>query len=124
MPRRNILDLATAAIGTLLAGSGLYGIFAPANMARTYGIVNVNRDMAIFFTGIGGRNLGAGLAVLALTAARQRKALGMFLSCWVVAGIVDTYLLLTHDDVVDQIGVHVFNTCVLALVGPSLLLGY
>lgn len=120
MPLRSGIDYVTAFIGTALLGSGLYGLVSPANMARIFGVVNVTRDMTVFYPGVGGRNFAAGLAVWWMTLAGQRKALGMFLTCWMCVGFADTYLLLVHYDEVDTVWLHVFNTCVLAVLGPTL----
>ncbi|PVH99934.1 hypothetical protein DM02DRAFT_728880 [Periconia macrospinosa] len=103
------LDIATAAIGIALIGSGLYGVFYPANMARVFGVIDVSRDMAVFYPGIGGRNFSAGLAVWAFKYTGQLKALGIFLLCWIWVGVADTYLLLIHYDEVDTVWLHVFN---------------
>lgn len=116
------LNIATAIIGCLLIGSGLYGVLAPAKMARQFGVVNVTREMAVFYPGIGGRNIGAGLAVWWMKIAGHHQALGIFLICWMCTGLADTYLLLIHYESVDTVWLHVFNTGVLAVVGPSLLM--
>lgn len=121
MLRKHTLDTITAFIGTMLIGSGLYGVLYPSDMARVFGVVHVNRDMAVFYPGVGGRNLSAGLAVWWMTLAGQRKAMGMFLLCWICTGLADTYLLLIHYAEVDTVWLHVFNTLVLAIVSRMLL---
>ncbi|CAH0039009.1 unnamed protein product [Clonostachys rhizophaga] len=123
MSFRSHLDIITGAIGTLLVGSGLYGVVSPAKMGRAFGVIDVTRDMAVFYPGIGGRNISAGLAVWAMTFTGQRRALGTFLICWMCTGIADTYVLLTHWKPVDTVWLHVFNTFALGLVGTTLLEG-
>ncbi|GJC77576.1 hypothetical protein ColLi_00414 [Colletotrichum liriopes] len=118
MPR---VDIVTAIIGSAMIGTGLYGILSPADMARFFGIVDVTPDMAFPFTAIGGRNLSAGLGIWGLKLANQRRALGIVLLSWTCAGFADTYLLLSHWAAVDQVRVHVFNTCVLAFAAAALL---
>ena len=39
-------------------------------------------------------------------------------------GVADTYLLLIHYDEAETVWVHVFNTCVLAFVGSTLIRSY
>ena len=90
-------------------------------MARTFGIVEVTEEMSVLVPGLGGRTLSAGLAVWCLKLAGQHRALGLFLLCWVCAGVADTYVLLSHYEAVDQVWVHVFNTCTLAMTGIALL---
>lgn len=124
MARRPYSDLATAVIGTLLIGSGVYGLMSPEDMAKVFGVVDVNRDIAVFYPAASGRTLAAGLAVWWLTLAGQRKALGIFLICWVLAGAADTYLLLSHYDEVDSVWVHVLGTVNLAYWGTKLLHSY
>ncbi|KAI9150637.1 hypothetical protein HJFPF1_10412 [Paramyrothecium foliicola] len=121
MFRKSTLNIFTAIIGTLLVGSGLYGVLYPRQMARTFGVIDVNRDMAVFYPGIGGRNVSAGLATWWMTLARQHKALGIFLMCWMCTGIADTYLLLVHYAEVDTVWLHVFNICLLGFVSSQLL---
>jgi hypothetical protein len=128
MPSRSPLDFVLLIVGTALAGSGLYGVVSPAEMAREFGVINVTREMAVFYPGIGGRNLSLGLAVWWLTLVggmRQRQyrwAMGVFLTCWICTGLADTYLLLIHYEEVDKVWLHIFNTCVLAVLSPILLL--
>ena len=117
------LSIVTAIIGCALVGSGLYGILRPAAMARAFGVVDVTPNMAVFYPGVGGRNLSAGLAVWAFKLAGERRALGLLLLCWMCTGLADTYLLLIHWAEVDTFWLHVFNTCVLAVVAPSLIWG-
>lgn len=123
MSVRSILNTVIPVIGTALVGSGLYGVFSPEKMGRAFGVIDVTKDMTVFYPGIGGRNLAAGLAVWSLFMTGQRKALGTLLLCWDVVGVVDTYLLLIHDRPVDTIGLHVFNTFLLLLVAPALIRG-
>ena len=115
-----ILSFLSTIVGILLMGSGLLGFFNPGRMARTFGLVNVSPDMTVSFPGIGGRNFAAGLIVCCLGLAGERKALGIFLSCWTTAGVADTIMLLRHYGEVDRVGIHIFNTCVLAIVGSAL----
>ena len=124
MARRPYSDLAAAFIGTLLIGSGAYGLLSPEAMARVFGVIDVTRDMAVFYPAASGRTFAAGLAVWWLTLAGQRKALGIFLTCWVLAGLVDTYLLLSHYQDVDSVWVHVLGTANLAFWGTKLLWAY
>lgn len=124
MAHRPYSDLATALIGTLLVGSGVYGLLCPEAMARVFGVIKVNPDMAVFYPAASGRTLAAGLAVWWLTLAGQHKALGIFLTCWVLAGLADTYLLLSHYQEVDSVGVHVLGTVNLAYWGTRLLCWY
>lgn len=121
MLRKSTLNIITAFMGTLLIGSGCYGIFYPSQMARVFGVIGVNRDMAVFYPGIGGRNLSAGLATWWMTLTGHSKALGMFFMCWMCTGIADTYLLLIHYAEVDTVWLHVFNTLVFAFVSLQLL---
>lgn len=104
-------------------GSGLYGLISPAGMARQFGVVNVSKDMTVFYPGIGGRNLGAGIFVWWMKLTNQRKPLGAFLLCIIFNGLADTYPLLKHDGEVDTVWLHVFNIAVAGLTGSSLLLG-
>lgn len=115
------LQAITGIIGTALIGSGLHGVFNPAHMARVFGVVDVTRDMTVFYPGVGGRNFAAGLAVWTLLLNRQYRSIGMLLLCWMWVGIVDTYLLLIHYEEVDTVWLHVFNTFLIATVGLQLL---
>lgn len=123
MVPRPLINGIVAVIGTALIGSGLYGVFSPNNMARVFGIIDVTRDMTVFYPGLGVRNFSAGLAVWSLFLGGQRKAVGTLLLCWDVVGVVDTWILLNHDRPVDTIGVHVFNTILLLSVGTALVRG-
>lgn len=123
MLSRSVCDSITAVAGTALIGSGLYGLISPAGMARRFGVVNVTKDMTVFYPGIGGRNLGAGLFVWWAKYNNQPKALGAFLLCIICNGLADTYLLLKHDGEVDTVWLHVFNIGVAAATGISLLRG-
>lgn len=117
------LKVIAGIIGIALIGSGLHGVFNPSHMARVFGVIDVSRDMTVFYPGIGGRNLSAGLAVWTMLLYGQYRAMGMFLLCWMCTGLADTYLLLIHYGEVDTVWLHVFNTCVLAVVAPKLLKG-
>ncbi|CAI6235945.1 unnamed protein product [Periconia digitata] len=123
MPPSKTLDIITAIFGIALLGSGAYGVLYPAEMARIFGVIDVTRDMTVFYPGIGGRNFSAGLAVWALKLTRQRKALGIFLTCWICTGLADTYLLLIHYEAVDTVWLHCFNICMIGIVAPQLIMG-
>ena len=69
--------------------------------------------MIVFYPGIGGRNLAAGLFVFTMIFTRQRKTLGMFLACWATVGFADTYLLLIHTAEVTNVWIHIMNICIL-----------
>lgn len=115
------LDITTAVIGLMLLGSGLYGLLNPSNMARGFGIVSVTREMLVFYPGLAGRNLCAGITVWAFKFAGQRRALGIFLMCWSLVAYVDIYLLLQHYEPVDSVGGHVFGICLFTVVGALLV---
>lgn len=117
------LDIITSVIGTALTGSGLYGIFWPLSMARIFGVVNPTPEMVVFYPGLAGRNLAMGVAVWWLKYLDQRKALGVLIICLLFNGSSDTYILLKHWGEVDTVGLHLFNMCVAAVVGPTLLMG-
>lgn len=121
MLSQSICNIITSIGGCALIGSGLYGVISPANMARQFGVIDVSRDMTVFYPGIGGRNLTAGLFVWWMKLTDQPKPLGAFLVCLMCTGTADTYLLLKHWEAVDQVWIHVFNTCVAGVVGSSLL---
>lgn len=118
---QSICNIITAIAGTALIGSGLYGVVSPANMARQFGVIDVTKDMTVFYPGVGGRNFTAGLFVWWMKLTNQPKPLGAFLVCLMCTGIADTYLLLKHTEPVDTIGLHVFNIVVAGVVGSSLL---
>ena len=117
------LDVITGVVGILLLGSGIYGILYPTDMARIFGIISVTREMAVFYPGLGGRNVSAGLTVWALKYTRQRRALGIFILCWTFVGYADTYLLLIHPEPVDMVWGHVFNIGWLTVVAILLIRG-
>lgn len=120
----SVIDIVTGIAGCALIFSGLRGIINPAGMARTFGVVKVTRDMTVFYPGLAGRNLGMGIAVWWLKILGERRSLGVLVCCLLCNGFSDTYLLLTHHADVDNVPLHVFNTCVGAVVGPLLLSGY
>ncbi|WVQ69631.1 uncharacterized protein L199_007851 [Kwoniella botswanensis] len=107
-------------IGLALVGSGTYGILKPLNMAHIFGILNAGQPEVLFYPGLAGRNLAAGIAVLFLTYQRQFKPLGTFLLSWMVVGFVDTWICLTNPKVVNT-WLHVMNTGLLAVVSSGLL---
>jgi hypothetical protein len=117
------LDIITGVIGTALMGSGLYGIVQPLSMARAFGLVQPTPEAVIFYPGLAGRNLAMGIAVWWLKYLNQRRALGVLIICLLCNGASDTYLLLKHWGEVDTVGLHLFNMCVVAVVGPTLLWG-
>lgn len=122
-PTMGPLDVATSIIGLALLGSGFYGVFYPLEMARIFGIISVSREMVVFYPGIGGRNVSAGLTVWAFKFMRLRRALGVFLLCWTVVGYADTYLMLVHYGEVELVWLHVFNICLLTVVAGFLIGG-
>ncbi|WWC59806.1 uncharacterized protein I303_102368 [Kwoniella dejecticola CBS 10117] len=107
-------------IGLALVGSGTYGIIKPLNMAHIFGILNAGQPEVLFYPGLAGRNLAAGLAVFALNYQRQYKALGTFLFCWMTVGVVDTGICLTNPNVVNT-WLHIMNIGILAVVSSGLL---
>ena len=122
MLSQSICTIITAILGCALIGSGLYGIISPTTMARQFGVVDITKDMTVFYPGIGGRNLTAGLFVWTMKLTNQPKPLGAFLICLICTGITDTYLLSNHWAPVDPVWGHVFITCVAGVVGHSLLM--
>lgn len=121
MLSQSTCNVITAIAGCALIGSGLYGIISPTNMARQFGVIDVSKEMTVFYPGIGGRNLTAGLFVWWMKLTNQPKPLGAFLTCLMCTGIADTYLLLKHWEPVDTSWFHIFNTVVAGVVGTSLL---
>jgi hypothetical protein len=123
MSARPLVNLVALFLGTAILGSGVHGVLSPFEASRTFGIVNVTKDMSPFFAGLAGRNVGGGLAIWSLFLTGHRKALGILLLSWSVVGWSDIYLLLNHDGPVESIGRHVFGTALLLLVGPALIMG-
>ncbi|KAK4687797.1 hypothetical protein P7C73_g2321, partial [Tremellales sp. Uapishka_1] len=117
---RPLVDAAVTTIGLALVGSGTYGVLYPLKSAHGFGIVNAKLPETLFYPGLAGRNLSVGLAVLALTSMRDRKALGTVLLCWMCTGFADTYICLTEPDVVNT-WIHVMNTGILAVTGSHLV---
>jgi hypothetical protein len=78
----SLINIVVPVIGTALLGSGLYGILSPVNMARTFGIINPSPSNTIFYPGLGGRNLAAGLIVWTLFLTGQRESLGYLIGIW------------------------------------------
>lgn len=52
--------------------------------------------MLFMWPAAAGRNISAGLAVLALAFDGQRRALGILITCWSLAGVADISILVRY----------------------------
>lgn len=89
-------------------------------VAITFGIPNPTADEYLFLQSATGRNAGAGIFVYLMTYLGERKVLGIFLICWMAAGLSDTKLLLGHPRG-QRVGLHVQNTIGLLVLGTLLI---
>jgi hypothetical protein len=90
--------------------------------ARTlFGVPNATQDTVTFYPGLAGRNVAAGLALLTLLMMGQTRAAGVVVTCLLCNGASDCYVLAMREGS-EKMGIHVFNMCVGAVVGPGLLL--
>lgn len=121
---KTAVDIFTSLAGVGLIGSGLRGVFAPAAMARTFGLVNVTPESVIFYPGLAGRNVAMGVALWWYKIQGMRRAMGVLTLCAALNGVSDVFVLLTHDGEVDNVPIHVFNLSALIAMGTLLLNGY
>lgn len=77
--------------------------------------------MATFYRALQGRNGAVGITTLVLSFAGQRKALGVLLLCWTLAGIADTHILFEVPGG-DNWVTHVVNIGTLTIESTALLL--
>lgn len=96
-------------------------------VGRLFGIPFADSLNTLFVPGIAGRNLAAGLTTLALTyfaqakqEAGSRRALGIFMVAWTLAGYSDCWILYNTPGS-DNMGTHAFNIAVLTVTAFSLL---
>lgn len=68
-------------------------------VAPHFGIPDATGEMPFMWPAAAGRNIAAGIAVLALTfqGRPQRKALGILIMCWSFAGVADLSILVRRD---------------------------
>lgn len=99
-------------------------------VGRLFGLPFSNPTNTLFVPGIGGRNLAAGLTTLGLTYFAQttqgaeaqgtRRALGVFLATWTLAGFADCWILYNTAES-ENMGTHAFNIGVLTVTAISLI---
>ena len=93
-------------------------------VAHVFAVLSSTRVSTTFYPAVGGRNLGAGLAVLAFSCLREHRALGVLLLCLMCDGFVDTWIVLREERLrrpVAWIRLHVMNTGVMAVFGGDLV---
>ncbi|KAF2437820.1 hypothetical protein P171DRAFT_505526 [Karstenula rhodostoma CBS 690.94] len=108
-------------ISALLLYSGTIGVLRPLHTARTlFGVPNATPDTATFYPGLAGRNVTCGLALLTLLLMGQTRAAGVVVACLLCNGTSDCYVLARREGS-ERMGVHVFNMCVVGVVGAGLV---
>ncbi|KAK7211033.1 hypothetical protein V2G26_018211 [Clonostachys chloroleuca] len=116
-----MLKYVNAYFGIFLTGAGINGLLNPTHMGQLFGVKDVSNEMAVFIPAFGGRTLAAGVALWWMILAGHRRAIGIFMTSWAIAGIADTYLLLSYKGEVDSVWIHIMNTCILLVGGVSQL---
>lgn len=116
-----MLKYVNAYFGIFLTGAGINGLLNPIHMGQLFGVKEVSNEMAVFVPAFGGRTLAAGVALWWMILAGNRRAIGIFMTSWAIAGITDTYLLLSYKGEVDSVWIHIMNTCILLVGGVSQL---
>jgi hypothetical protein len=90
-------------------------------VARVFGIPFADANNTPFVPGIGGRNAAAGLTTLVLGWLGVRRALGVLLAFWTLAGFSDIGILMATSGS-ENIFVHARNIVVLAITSFCLLM--
>ena len=68
----------------------------PRTVAPHFGVPDATKEMLFMWPAAAGRNISAGLAVLALAFDGQKRALGILIMCWSFAGVADISILVRH----------------------------
>ena len=89
-------------------------------VSKFFGLASATTEELIVFQSGTGRNIGAGIFVWIMTFLGERKILGIFLLCWIWAGIADSKLLYEHPHG-HKVGEHMRNCFILLVLGPLLI---
>ncbi|KAK0123871.1 hypothetical protein ONS95_008864 [Cadophora gregata] len=89
-------------------------------VARFFGIPFANSTNTHFVPGIGGRNTAAGITALTLAFLEERRALGVQLAVWTLAGWADIGILMSTKGS-ENVFVHTRNIIVLMVISWRLL---
>ena len=88
--------------------------------AKMFGVQSLKANDLVFYPGLAGRNVSAGLVIIALMRASQYQALGLFLMCWANTGVWDVYVLMNAPGKVSNVWIHCQNIVILLVVGSGL----
>ena len=89
-------------------------------VAKLFGIPFADSKNALFVPGIGGRNFACGLSILTLAYLEEKRALGVLVGCWTMAGLSDIGILAATEGS-NNMFVHARNCVVLLLISYGLL---
>lgn len=92
-----------------------------SKVAKYFGIPFADATNTLFVLGIGGRNAAAGLTTLILCYLQEKRALGVLLGFWTLAGYADIGILMATPGS-ENVFVHARNIVVLSIVSWRLLM--
>jgi len=97
-------------------------VLADCLEAHFFGLRDTTGREATFFPPLAGRNLSLGFAVFAYIATGERRALGILLASFSVAGVTDLFLVASTPGVAGtKVLLHALKCGIMAYAGGALL---
>ncbi|KAH7388898.1 hypothetical protein BKA64DRAFT_124460 [Cadophora sp. MPI-SDFR-AT-0126] len=111
---------AAKTVGSVLVMGGAVAYLSPIHFANFFGIPFADTTNTLFVPGIGGRMAATGITTLTLALLEERRAVGVLMGSWTVAGCSDIGLLMATKGS-ENVLEHARNTAVLMLISWRLL---
>jgi len=111
---------AASIVGGVLTVGGAVGYLKPIPLAKFFGIPFADSTNTLFVPEIGGRNTAAGITALTLAFLEERRALGVLMAGWTLAGWSDIEILMATKGS-ENVFVHARNIVILVIISWRLL---